>query len=92
MFPTCGAQEHIFWKTLQTDKYMFIFFEEKNTPSRHQSWTYWVYFFCNLYTTVVDLNRHFFEIRSISVKIRHVENVRESTGGPFSCEYQGDNM
>ena len=28
MFTTCGAQEHIFWKTMQTDKYVYIFFEK----------------------------------------------------------------
>ena len=28
MFTTYGAQEHIFWKTLRMDKYVYIFFEK----------------------------------------------------------------
>ena len=28
MFTTYGAQEHIFRKTMQTDKYVYIFFEK----------------------------------------------------------------
>jgi len=28
MFTPCGAQEHIFWKSMPTDKYVYIFFEK----------------------------------------------------------------